>query len=368
MMLHGGVVRLKPSTKKPRGYVLISYTTLPFTGRKSVLGGHTNQWECQEIARSFLDKGYEVDVIDATNTSFTPTKRYAYLVDIGSNMERLAPQLPHGCIKIFHATTSYWKYQNEAEEKRIEAIFSRRGTRLTPRRKLEATRAFELADAVSLLGNDCTKQTYPPGKPITLIPISTTHQFPLPQKNYDRIRKNFLWFGGSGMAHKGLDLVLEAFAQMPDYALTIVGKIENERDFVDVYNKELYKTHNIKLMGPLDPGGDTFNDIIHKSLALVYPSSSEGQSGAVVLTMHAGLIPIVSRESGVPIQNFGIVLKENTVEEIKKCVVGLSQMPSAELQKRSREAWHYAKTNHTRQAFTAAYQNFIEHLESSPVV
>jgi hypothetical protein len=47
------------------------------------------------------------------------------------------------------------------------------------------------------------------------------------------------------MVHKGLDLVLEAFARMPECQLTIVGPVRNEPEFVNVYRKELFHTPNI---------------------------------------------------------------------------------------------------------------------------
>ena len=37
------------------------------------------------------------------------------------------------------------------------------------------------------------------------------------------------------MVHKGLDLVLEAFVAMPEYHLTVCGKVSSEKDFEDAY-------------------------------------------------------------------------------------------------------------------------------------
>lgn len=48
-------------------------------------------------------------------------------------------------------------------------------------------------------------------------------------------RENFLWLGSRGAVLKGLDLVLEAFARMPD--LQVSGPVEDEADFAAAYGE-----------------------------------------------------------------------------------------------------------------------------------
>jgi glycosyltransferase involved in cell wall biosynthesis len=367
MKLAGGVVHLTPAGKPSRGNVLISYTTLPFVGRKSVLGGHTNQWECQKIAQTFLDLGYHVDVIDTLNKKFLPRKTYRYFLDVHYNMERLAPLLPSSCIKILHTTTSYWEFQNKAEEKRLDDIKQRRGVTLLPRRLLPSSRAYEVADVVAMLGNDVTEASYPRlGKRIVRIPVSSTHFFNTPvAKDFGEARTHFMWLGGVGMVHKGLDLVLEAFASTPELSLSICGKVENEKDFVEAYRKELYETPNIKVYGLVDPGSELFEKLRQTSIALIYPSCSEGQAGSVIVSMHAGLIPIVSKESGVTVAPFGLTLGQSTVKEIIRALREVALMEPAELKRRALDAWTYANAHHTRKTFSDALRAFVADLEKS---
>ncbi len=364
LKLSGGIVHLSPRGKAS-GNVLISYITLPFVVSDRVLNAHTNRWECREIVNIFFEKGYAVDIIDWTNTTFIPKKKYAYFLDIHSNMERLAPLLNKDCIKILHLTTSYWKFQNDAEQKRLLDLKVRRGVSLLQQRRIAPSRATDYADFISLLGNKVTEDTYniPKGK-ITRIPLSTTHTYTSPiNKDFEAARKNFIWFGGSGMVHKGLDLVLEAFVGMPEYHLTVFGKVANEKDFVEVYKKELYETPNIKVVGPIDPGSTEFQEICASSVALIYPSCSEGQSGAVITTMHTGLIPIISEHSGVDVEDFGIILKDSSIKEIQNAVRKIEALPIIELRSRAMKAWQYAQKNHTRERFSSAYRMFIDTLE-----
>jgi glycosyltransferase involved in cell wall biosynthesis len=87
-------------------------------------------------------------------------------------------------------------------------------------------------------------------KPLFPVPIPSACMYPWSEsKDFDACRRNFLWFGSGGFIRKGLDLVLEAFAGMPEYHLTVCGPIEEERDFQQAFAKELYDTPNIHTLG-----------------------------------------------------------------------------------------------------------------------
>ena len=366
--LKGRVVHLKPQGK-PRGNVLISYTTLPYLDRrKVVLDAHTNRWECMQMARIFLDKGYAVDVIDGTNKTFIPQKSYVYFLDeSGQNMDRIAPLLNADCVKIFYGATCYWGFLNRAEESRINDIEKKRGVKLPAVRTFSPNHAFESSDVIAMLGSDFTLSTYPnTDKKIVRIPLSTTHTYPSPEdKNFEKVHRNFIWFGGAGLAHKGLDLVLEAFVEMPEYSLTVCGKVDPADPFVQTYRHELYETKNIRTLGWIDPGSAQFKDMYENSLGIVYPSSSEGCAGSVVLCMHAGLIPVVSIESGVETKSFGITIRENTVSAMKDAIRSLSSLPNETLKSMSLATWKYANTFHTRGRFATIFANFVNNLEKT---
>lgn len=363
--LGGRMIRLK-SRGPSRGNVLISYTTLPFVFPETI-DGHSNRWECKQMAETFTEFGFNVDVVDAANKSFIPRKKYDYCIDITNNLAQFKLFLNSSCIKIFHITATHWLFQNTAEYKRLLNIKERRGVVLTPKRIVEPSYNIEYADVVTILGNDFTVSTYQyAGKKICRIPISTTHTFPSPEnKDFEKIKKNFVWIGGSGMAHKGLDLVLEAFSDLPDFNLSILGKLDP--DFGEAYKKELFNAPNIKYTGWLNPGSNEFKNTINNSLGLIYPSSSEGQAGSVILSMHAGLIPIISYESGVNVENFGIILKENSIEEIKKQARFIVSLSKEELKERAINAWKYANKNHTRENFSKKYKEFVTKLLNKEV-
>jgi hypothetical protein len=74
--------------------------------------------------------------------------------------------------------------------------------------------------------------------------------------------------------------------------------------------------------------------------------------------MHAGLIPIVSYEASVDIEDFGVMLKSCTIDEIIKSVTMVADLPEEELRVRSRKAWEFARANHSREKFLEEYKKF----------
>ena len=212
---HRKVVSLKPDAP-PQGNVLISHLIAPLLLKHDhpLLHSHTRFWEARQIVKTFLDFGYCVDVINCTNKTFIPRKNYAFFMDARFNFERIAPILNKDCIKILHGETAHILFHNAAEARRLLALYERKGITLRSRRWELPSKAAEYADYITLFGNEFTRRTYQhTNKPIYLLPISTTVQLSSPEgKDVNACRNRFLWFASGGMVHKGLDLVLEAFA------------------------------------------------------------------------------------------------------------------------------------------------------------
>jgi len=357
------VISLKPE-KPAQGEVLLSWILEPFLLKpdEPMSNSHTQYWECAEMARTFLDLGYAVDVIDSHNETFHPRKHYACFIGHRTNFDRIAGLLKGGCVKIAHLDTAHWLFHNHSNYLRKFELQRRRGVILKEwNRLIQPNLTIENADYAVTYGNRFTLDTYRYAqKPLFRIPISTCAVFPWPeQKNYASGRSHFLWFGSGGFVHKGLDLVLEAFAEMSDHHLYVCGPLQKEQDFVKAYYKELYETPNIHAVGWVDVDGPEFMGIVNKCLGVVYPSCSEGQAGSVVACLHAGLIPIISYESGIDVGEFGVILKDNSIKTIINTVQMVSDLPGEQLQQMARKAWEFARANHTREKFAEEYRKAV---------
>lgn len=354
-----------------RGAVLISYIK-DIDDLRVPLGelptSHTHHLELRCMAETFVALGYRVDAIDYRNLAFVPDRPYAFFIDARRNMQRLAPYLNADCIRVMHLDTAHILYQNFAEAERLLDLQRRRGVTLQARRSERVNLGIENADCGMMLGNRFTFDTWRyAGKPIYRLFIPSLARFPTPgDKTFSECRRRFLWLGSYGLVHKGLDLVLEAFAAMGDAELIVCGAIDGEPDFVRAYRTELYETPNIRTIGWVDVTGPIFRELTRSSVGLIYPSCSEGQAGAVATCMHAGLIPVISRESGVDVQcGQGIVLDRCTVETVTAAVRDIMTRSPAELRGMAVATWTEARARHTAERYREDYRRIVERLANA---
>lgn len=350
----------------PSGRVLISYVVDPFLveDEQAISLDHTHDWECWRMAQSFLARGFAVDVASYRDGDWTPPPdRYAVLVAARTQMERLAAAVGPRCVKIAHLDTAHWLTHNAHAYARLLDNRDRHGSAMQPKREVESNWALEHADFGCVLGNEFTSESYAYAeKPVHRLPISTTREFDWPAtRDIEACRHRYLWFGSGGFVHKGLDRVVEAFLRLPEpFALRVCGPLQLEQNFMQTYAAELAGCPRIRMVGWTDVDSAAFRDILADTLAVIYPSCSEGGGGSVVTCMHGGLIPVVTRETSVDTPGFGVVLGEAGVEEIMAAVQALSARPAAELEVEARRAWEYARRHHTRAAFAAAYDRFVD--------
>jgi glycosyltransferase involved in cell wall biosynthesis len=273
-------------------------------------------------------------------------------------------------VKIQHLDTAHLLFHNAGEASALLALQQRRGVTLRDGRTERPNLGLEHADAATMLGNTFTMQTYryahKPGYPL---PVTSAVLYPSPEtKDFARCANRFLWLGSGGLVFKGLDLVLEAFAQMPDHHLTICGPIQHEPHFEQAYYRELYQTPNIHTVGWMNVGSSEFVALASQCAGLISASCSEGQSGSVITGLHAGLIPIISYECGVDVHQFGRLLRERTMRGVQEAVWRVSHLPTAQLRQMALSAWQAARTYYTRPCFAEAYRKAIERILASPPV
>lgn len=356
------VIHLKP-TRDTVGKALISYVIDPFLNDgKDISNDHTHFWESHCIVQCFLDAGYAVDVISFSNYGYTVDVDYDVFFGARTNFDHIASQLDASCLKIAHLDTAHWLTNNSAFNDRLKQLLKRRRAILNNSRYVTPNFAIEAADMGTVLGNDFTIASYAySGKPLHRIPISVPHQYDWPsERSYDTARSKFLWIGASGFVHKGLDVVLEAFTQMPEYQLYVCGPLEQEHRFCEIYKRELNDTANINTVGWVDVASQKFIDLAYQCSGLVYPSSCEGGGGSAITAMHAGLLPILTREASVDIEEFGVLLPDARVGSIIDAVRRVASLPEEELVRRCNDAWRFARREHTRDLFAKNFREFVD--------
>lgn len=300
---------------------LMVYITEPF--RNGITSSHQNSWQVVELARVISRFGYNVDVIDLDYARSNFLKKYDLLIDLHPKDKSIYEKnLKTDCIKIAYITGSNTRFSNNAEKSRLDNLTKRKNKRLIQRRSAALiSRNIEKYNAMFFIGNKYNLKTFNEFKlpPVYFI---KNNGYQLNIDGSKRSAKNFCFFASSGQVHKGLDLLLDVFAyKCTDCNLYICSSFEEEEDFCDLYNKELYKTKNIFPIGFVDIKGEKFKEVVEKCSYMIMPSCSEANAGSVITAMSAGLIPIVSRECGfeddevIYLKDCSLECLENTVNK-----------------------------------------------------
>ena len=299
--------------------VLISYTIFPFVSKS---GSHSNFQESFIIAKIFNDLGYCVDIVHYTNQRQLDYSKYDLIFGFGEPFEN-SFQSAKKIIRIYYATGAHVCHQNHAEIKRVIEVNQKQGSNLLPKRLVPWNWSMStcMSDAIIVIGNEWTKSTY---EKFSTIPVYKINATALINKKTASIKreiecskKNFLWFGSSGLVHKGLDLCLEYFTKRNDLSLHICGP--KEKDFFEVFSNKI-NMENIHFHGIVDVQGDKFVNIVSNCLFTIMPTCSEGQSTALLTVMGAGLIPISNIYSGVDVDKYGFLIESLNIEDIGRII------------------------------------------------
>jgi glycosyltransferase involved in cell wall biosynthesis len=190
--------------------------------------------------------------------------------------------------------------------------------------------------------------------------------FVFDSKDFSKARRNFLFFASKSQMQKGLDLLLEIFPKHPHLHIYICSGYKRELDFCACYHMELYDTANIHPIGYVRVNGPKYNELVRKCAFVIAPSCSEGQPGSVVQCMYSGLIPLVTKEAGIDTEDFGITFADDSLEEIERVIIDVSELP---------ETWHREHSTRTREvseykfsedAFTDRWRNMLTEILNDP--
>ncbi|MEQ8172475.1 MAG: glycosyltransferase [Candidatus Eremiobacterota bacterium] len=323
---------------------------------------HQNLRQCKQIASILGEFGYIVDVADINDANFKPARIYDLVLSHRFNLNNIKKSLQNS-IKIYLSTGINHIISNRNVKKRYENLIERRKCNLKIKSLLSEDMPFVLeADFIIGFGNDFIMKTW---QEIVKVPTYLFNNYGFQKtkfidKKFIDARRNFLFFASSGQVLKGLDLLLDIFPKYPELNLYICSRFEKEKDFCQIYYNELFKTKNIHPVGFILVNSDEFYRLINKCAYIIYPSCSEGQPGAVIQCMYTGLIPILTKESGIDTEDFGITFSNDTIEEIENTIIKLSQMPEEWCKERSIKTRKIAEKKYSEEAFMERWREILK--------
>jgi glycosyltransferase involved in cell wall biosynthesis len=339
---------------------LLSYIVDPFKG--SIPNYHSNHGECFTMAEILKELEFNVDVINWNNNSFIPQKSYDLVIDNHNNLERLHQFFGTQTKKVFHATNTFWLFQNSVEYARHNLFYLETGGAFLPPRLLPPGNSALYCDAISMFGNEFTEKTY--GKlnaPIYHLSMSvTTKPEILVERNFETARLNFVWLNSLGALLKGLDIIISAFKKMPRHNLYVFGNMQGDEGISNALNHQLNDSPNIKMMGWIDIESAQFNQVVQNCAGVVSTSFSEGGGGSILNCMAKGLIPIISRSSSITLpEDTGFYLEENNEASLEDKINVISNFPVEYLKLISDNAVDFIQLNHTLENFRNKYKEFL---------
>lgn len=361
-LLKGNEVAMNVNHEVHNKRCLMLYIDRPFfDGVQSA--AHQNEWQAVEMARIFGTRGYVVDVVNFQYKYVRLKQKYDLVFGlIPRGIDIYTKNMNPGCLQIAYLTSMNLEVSAGNEMKRIEECEKRRGVRLTPRRnggKIE--RHIEQFDGAWYIGNEYNFQSYstfimPPSFRIR----NTGYVFPWANPNIERDSHCFMYFGSAGQVHKGLDLLLEIFAErIKDSKLYVCGNFASEEDFVKEYHKELYETDNIIPVGHVNIETPQYEGLARICAFSIMPSCAEGCAGSVLTNMSAGIIPIVSKECGFEDDEV-INLPDCKKETIFNYIEDYSKKNQEWLKAKSRRCIEIVSERYSESAFTRSVEDALD--------
>jgi hypothetical protein len=347
--------------------VLISYIVRPFKKRIDLT--HTNSAEALMIAKIFDELSYNIDVIFYNSSRFIDYNKYDVVFGFGDPLINSFYRRKRKILSIYYGTGMHVCHQNQASLKRVKDVYERKGKWLPESgRIVDKTWSIQttLVDAIITLGNSTTVDSYRKyyDGPIFNVPASfykiTDFREILRQKNFADSKHHFLWFGSSGLVHKGLDLLLEIFKNKPNLHLHICGPIDYEPGFKTCFYNELYNTENIHTHGFVDLRSEVFNNLMKTCAFVIFPSCSEGQSTSVLnVAGNGALLPIVTKESGIDINEYGIEIMGCNLKDVELAVAEAVRLTDDDIRKRSFSCGEYVFQHHSIEMFSKTIKDTL---------
>ncbi len=316
---------------------------------------------------------YVVDIIDFRMTKKVDVNKYDLICGFGDIFQQYFEDSTNKkIITIYYGTGMHVCHQNYATLQRIKDVYNKKGKWIgKSSRFVDKTWSHQttLVDSIIALGNEVCVNSYKKYYDGLVYSLNAPFYQILDARKIIESRdqesaKHYLWFGSSGLIHKGLDLLLDYFSKNKDITLHICGYIENEKEFCRIYKKELFETENIKTYGFVDINSEKFKNILQKCSFVVYPSCSEGGSPSVLATIgNGGLIPIITKETTIS-TGYEILIDGFDYFSIEKAILKSRELTLAEIKALQLKNLDYVLLHHTQEQYYTLLKETLKQIIS----
>jgi glycosyltransferase involved in cell wall biosynthesis len=322
---------------KPKYHAAMYYKTEPLV--RGIDYRHTNNWEIVKSIQILNSMGFVVDLIDRSNTSWNPQKKYDLFLGlgVGNTGKRFAEYARRSKAnkKVLLAMGPQPDISNKRVIARYDAFQKRTGINAPPQRTVTDVigpaflEIIENTDYIFCIGELQTKSFQSMlGYDVPVLPFYPAVTNSVKFRSEWKTKRNlneFLCFAGNGLICKGVDLLIEAFLHDQDKKLHICGPAE--KALFDAYGQKIQASKNIEYHGFIAAGGETFNKLVSQCAWVIFHPSAEGCCTSVATAMKAGLVPIINSWTGIHVDNDvnGIIMSDDLDTAINEIHVAITQ-------------------------------------------
>lgn len=347
-----------PSSSKR---ALLAYLSLGMKWKSddARFGWHQNYRQSCQIARLLVERGYRVDVVQYNDERFVPSAAYDLVIAHPGAVSKRLQELPKTGFRLCLRTGRHASFVNRVVADRHALLRERRGGAPVWSGLLETDEVYRGYDAIACFdGNGTTAETFRS----TGLPVYGFRNYANPQilpveKNWNQARTGFVYMAAQLHVLKGLDWLIEAFAERPDLQLYICGKIPAELH--RIYAAELNRS-NLHLMGFVELNSEKFRKICRRAAWYISPSSTDGCQGTALDAMAAGLVPILSDACGIDPCGAGLRLNPCTPDRLRDVLDCAGKKSAEGTAQQSRQAAAVVEQQYRPNHFLKDWQAILE--------
>lgn len=354
-------IRAFQPPQERRGRVLLSY--LPARSFYPASDSdHTNRQECRELLHLLLSRGHVVDVTAYDQVRRAKlTRSYELVIDIHDAAQWLARAGTNIGRFILYSTGCHPAYSNLVITRRCREVYERTGIEMKPVRLLLEPHAWEGVTDFAYCGEAFQLDTYRVGRlPSHKVLLSAQAPNEFPTLRTDRQNPRFVYLGSGGFLLRGLDLLFDLFQRRKDWRLDVFTDAHKDPGVAQLFPAVVAgRCANIRLHGFSNIDSPEVLTACAESVALLYPTFSDGCATAVLNAAVRGCIPVVTPMAGVrPLGATRLV--EPTVASLEAACENLLQTSGVELDERKQATRAAFVETYNLAAFKASFTHILD--------